>query len=202
MHVVHGQPQLVEIGAHRATRDAFVAQIRDRRVPVPLGELLPILAKDQPVMDHLGQLRAQSTRDRLVQREIRPVVGAADDVRDAELEIVDNGRELVGRCAVLAQERRTRLGNEPHRPVRRVGRGARLEHPLGRGRVDGPAVALADRSLVPPDLEPSEIGEHGALPTRDGARRVGVIQAQDELPATGICERTVRDGVERIADVQ
>ena len=51
---------------------------------MPLGQLFAVLAEDEPVMDHLGQLPADGACDPLLELEIRSVVGAADDVRDPE----------------------------------------------------------------------------------------------------------------------
>ena len=53
-------------------------------------------------MDHLGQLAAERSCDALLHLDVRPVVRSADDMCDLELEIVDDGGELVGRAAVGA----------------------------------------------------------------------------------------------------
>ena len=107
-HVVPRKAQLLEIGAHGRPREPLVAELGDRgeRVTVPLRQLLAVLAEDEPVVDHLRERPAERGGDPPVHRLVRPMVRAADHVRDPELEIVDHGRELVGRGAVRTDERR------------------------------------------------------------------------------------------------
>ena len=66
-------------------------------------------------MDDLRQLTAERPGDPLLHLLVRPVVRAADDVRDLEIEIVDHGRELVRGRPVRPGEGRP---GEPDRPVR------------------------------------------------------------------------------------
>jgi hypothetical protein len=82
--------ELFEVCMHRLRREALVSELRDRGVPVPLRELLPILAEEEPVVNHLGQLTAYRTRDPLLHLEVRPVIVPADDVGDP-IEIVCDG---------------------------------------------------------------------------------------------------------------
>ena len=105
--VVLRKPELVEVRPDRLRREAFLAQLGDRGVPVPLGELLPVGAEHEPVVDHLRELAADRAGDALVQLEIGAVIGASYDVRDPELEVVHDRGELIRRRAVRAQKRRS-----------------------------------------------------------------------------------------------
>ena len=66
-----------------------------------------------------GALAAERRDQRSLHLRVRAMVGAADHVRDLEVEIVDRGRELIGRRAVRAQERRL---PESERALRRRAR--------------------------------------------------------------------------------
>ncbi len=77
-----GQPQLVEVGTHGLSGEALVAQLRDRRVPMPLRELLAVRPEHEPVVDHLRQLAAERTGDPLLNRQVRAMIVATDHVRD------------------------------------------------------------------------------------------------------------------------
>ena len=57
-------------------------------------------------MDVLRRLEAERAGQRLLELGVRAVIGAADDVRDAEVVVVDDAREVVGRAPVRPQERR------------------------------------------------------------------------------------------------
>ena len=129
----------------------------------PLGELLAVLAEQEPVVDHLGQLAAERARDPLLHLLVRPVVGAADDVGDAEVEVVDDGRELIGGGAVRARQRRP---GEPDRPVRVADRAGFERERRCLGVTLGP-LALPDRPLVPADPEPAR-DRRGSPPRRRG----------------------------------
>ena len=175
--VVPRQPELVEIGAHRGRREPVVPQIADRRVLRPLRELLAVLAEEQPVVDHLRQLTAERPRDPLLHLLVRPVVGAADDVGDAEVEVVDDGRELVGGRAVGARQRRARrAGSSRPDPARAPG----VERDRRRLGMPLRPLALPDRPLLPRDPEPAEIGEDRLLAARHRALGIGVVDAQHE----------------------
>ena len=52
-----------------------------------------------------GGSAPRATAELAVELLVGPVVVAADDVRDPEVDVVDDARELVGRGAVLAQQR-------------------------------------------------------------------------------------------------
>ena len=74
----------------RPRRDAGLAQVGERRGAVPLRELLPVLAEQRA---RGGCTPAASPPSAAMQRGlhlgVRPVVGAADHVRDPEVEVVD-----------------------------------------------------------------------------------------------------------------
>ena len=116
-------------------------------------------------------------------RLVRPMVVAADDVRDAEVDVVDDGRKLVRRRAVLAQER--------HALEAVAERRADLAVPVG-------ALALPHRPLVPRHPEPLEVGDDSVLSARDIACGIGVVDAQEHP----VAEPPVRDRAERVADVE
>ena len=137
LDVVLGQVELVEVRAHRRGGNPSVAQLGDRRVPVPLRELLPVRAEDEPVVDHVRQLAAERASRSAAGRRGSAGGRAADDVRDAEVEVVDDGGELVRRRAVRAQERRA-VAAEPTEPSSSRSAAPDVERPLrGRG-VDAP----------------------------------------------------------------
>ena len=98
LDVVRGEPELVEVPAHRRGGNPLVAEVRDRRVPVTLRELLAVGAEQEAVVDHLWQLAADRLRDAPLQPLVGSMVGAADDVRDPEVEVVGDGCELVRRA--------------------------------------------------------------------------------------------------------
>ena len=127
------------------------------------------------------------------------MVGAADDVRDAEVEVVGDRCELVGRTSVCSQQGDAAEAERPigvaDRPTRDLGR-------AGSGLVDDATRTLAHRALVPRELEPAEIVQDRSLATVDGPRRVGVVDAEHEDPPVLVGEPTVRDGRQRVAEVQ
>ena len=100
------QPQLVEIRAHGLRGDPGGTEVRDGGCAVPLGELRPVLAQQQPVMDELGRIAAERPDQLCLQLGVRTVVAAADDVRYLEVEVVHCARELIRRRPVRAQQRR------------------------------------------------------------------------------------------------
>src|SRR5438034_8361365 len=111
------------------------------------------------------------------------MVGAPDHMRDPEVDVVDDARELIGGAAVGPQELNALEA------LRQAGGGL---------AVAGATVALAHRSLVPVDPEPAEIVEDRLLAPLDVASRVGVVDPQQE----GAAEVAVDDRAERIADVE
>ena len=122
---------------------------------------------------------------RRVQLLVRPVIRAADDVRDAEVDVVDDGREMERRRAVVAPEHHA---VEPLRQRRLL---RRRQMALG-------ALALPHRPLVPLDAEPAQVLDDRLLSARDVARGIGVVDPQQEP----VAEAAVRDGAQRVADVE
>ena len=120
------------------------------------------------------------------------MVRAADHVRDPEVDLVHRGRELVGRRAVRAKQRHA---PEPHSAL------GVLAPDRARGlAVSVGALALAHGPFVPADAEPVQVAEDpaGVLV----ARRVGVVDPQQQRPAAFVREAAVRDGRQRVAEVE
>ena len=192
------QAELVEIRAHRRRRDSLVAQVADRRVLGPLRELLAVLAEQETVVDHLGQLASERPRDPLLHLLVGPVVGAADDVGDAEVEIVGDRGELIGRRAVGTGERRS---SEPDRAVGIAHRPGVERQRCGLGVPLG-ALALAERAFVPADPEPVEIGEDRLLAAGHVALRVGVVDPEDEHAGVRVRIGAVGGGAEGVPEME
>ena len=145
-------------------------------------------------MDVLGRLGAEGAGELDLEVGAREEVLAADDVRDPEVEVVDDGGELIGRPSVGAHERGV----------------AEAQGALGVGGADTPrrlqvpvrALALPHRALVPGDPEPLEVAEDLLLGAGRGARDVGVVDPQDERAAALVREPAVDRGRQRAAEVQ
>ena len=116
---------------------------------------------------------------------VRTMVGAADHVRDLEVDVVDDRREMKRRRPVVPPE---------HHAVEPL-RQPRL---LRSGDVTLGALALAHRTVVPRDPEPAQVVDDRLLPARDVPRSVRVVEAQQEP----VADATVRDRAQGIADVQ
>ena len=118
MDVVLRQAELLEVAPHGLRGDALLAQRRHGRALGPLRELLAVLAEDQPVVDELRRARPERLEQPAVERLVRPVVVPADHVRDPEVDVVHDARQVVGRRAVLADEGRAveTLAAAGHRP--------------------------------------------------------------------------------------
>ena len=201
LDVVLGEPELLEIGADCLSGEALVAQLRDRRVPVPLRELLPVRPEDKPVVDHLRQLAAERSGDALLDRQVRAVIVATDHVCDLQIEVVRDRGKLVRRRSVRAHEGRS-VVPEAHRAVRvSLGR-TRGERTLRDCGVARSAFALPNRAVVEQDAEPLEIAQDRRLPTLDRARRVGVVDAQDQHACLRVGEAAVGDGRQRVPEVE
>jgi hypothetical protein len=74
-------------------------------------------------MHVLGRLGAKRARQRGVKVRICEMVLAANDVRDAKVEVVHDRRELIGRASVRAQQRGASLLPETNSAVVLVGVG-------------------------------------------------------------------------------
>ena len=145
-------------------------------------------------MDVLRRLAAERADERRLQLRVRAMVGAADDVRDLEVEVVDCRGELVGRRAVGAQERRLA---EAKRAL-----GVGLADQVRRLAVAHVALALAQRPFVPADAEPLEVGDDRLGAALDVPRRIGVVDPQQEAAAVLVGEAPVRDRAQRAAEMQ
>ena len=111
------------------------------------------------------------------------MVGAADHMRDPEVDVVDDARQLVGGAAVGPEE---------------LDALELLRQARGRLAVALAAVALAHRPLVPVDPQPAEVVEDRLFPALDVPGRVGVVDPQQE----GAAEVAVGDRAEGVADVE
>ena len=128
------------------------------------------------MVDVLGRLGAERARQRRMERGVVEMVGAADHVRDPEVDVVHDGGELVRRPAVGAQKRRSPLLAEPHRAVVLALGLAGLEHPRrDLGVALGP-LALVHRPLVPGDPEPGR-GRRGSPPPRSASVRASSVSS-------------------------
>ena len=143
-------------------------------------------------MDVLRRLGPERADQLALYQRVGTMVGAADHVRDPEVDLVHRGRELVGRRPVRAEQR--------HAPVSHRALGVLAsDRPGGLAMAVG-ALALADWTLVPHDAEPLQVPEDpaGVLV----ARRVGVVDPQQQRPAPLVREAAVRDGRQRVAEME
>ena len=178
------QAELVEVRPHGLGRDAGVTEIGDGRHRVTLRELAPVRPEHEAVVHVLRRLRAERLGQLPVQLLVGTMVGAAHDVRDLVLDVVDHGGEMVGRGPVRPQQR------DPAEPV--------AAEPLHRGAVLILALALPHRPFVPGDAQPFEVADDLTLAVLDGARWIGVVDPQQEP----VAERAVGRGGQRVADVK
>ena len=63
-------------------------------------------------------------------------------------------------------------------------------------------LALADRTLVPCDAEPAEVGQDRLLTSWDASLRIGVVDTQHERAAVLVGKRAVGDRAERVAEME
>ena len=183
MHVVLRDAELLEIAADSFAGNAGVAQRCDGRAWRTLRELLAVLAEDQAVVHELGRRRAERLEQPAVQLLVRAMVEAADDVRDAEVRVVDDAREVVGRGAVLAEQR------DPVEALAELG--ARLA-------VAVLPLALPDGPVLPGEPEPLQVADDLLLPARHVPLRVGVVDPQQHP----VAEAAVGDRTEGVSHVQ
>ena len=116
-----------------------------------------------------------------------------------EVDVVGDGRELIGRRPVGAQQRHSA---QPQRAVGVTLGPADLLRPSGRLAVERCALALPDRPLVPADPEPAKVVQDRRLTARDDSHGVGVVDPQHEGAPMLVREAAVRGGRERVAEVQ
>jgi hypothetical protein len=153
MDVVPRDAELLQIGAHRGAREPELAKRCDRRPGGALGELLAVVSQDQPVVDIFRRSRAEGLVQAAMEWLVRPVVVAAVDVGDAEVDVVDHARQVIRRRAVFPQERDAFEAVGPD-----LG---------GRVAIALLALALPDRPLLPIDPEPAQVLEDRLLPARN-----------------------------------
>ena len=183
MDVVLRDAELLEVPPNRRPGDAGLAQGLHGRAGGTLRELLAVLAEDQAVVDELRRLGAERGEQPTVQVLVRPVVEAAHDVRDPEVDVVDDARQVVRRGAVLAQQR------DP------VEAGAELFAGLAVPRLP---LALPDRPFVPLDTEPAQVVDELFLTAWNVARCIGVVDPkQHPVAYLPVC-----DSAQRVPDVQ
>ena len=127
--------------------------------------------------------RAERFEQSSVQCLVRPVVVPAHDVRDAEVDVVDDRREVVRRRSVLSEQR-----DAVEAVAEALARRAMALLPLAR----------ADRPLVPLDTEPLEVAHDRLLASGDVPARIGVVDPEQHR----VAESAVRDRAERVADVE
>ena len=136
-------------------------------------------------MDHDRGLEPESAMERRMQLLVGPMIGPADHVRDCEVMIVDDAREVECGSTVVAPQ---------HHAVEALvdTRGPRgLEVPVG-------PVALANGPFVPPDAEPAEVAEDRLLAADHVSSRIRVVDAKKQP----VAEPSVRHCTERVADMQ
>ena len=129
-------------------------------------------------MDHLGQLTADRAGDPALQRLVRTVIRAADDVRDPERR-GRRRRSRAGRSRVPSARRSVTPSSRSEPSASRVAPPVALGDAAGR-RVDVAALALAQRALVPRDPEPAEVvaGSPPRRPAPSASRSVSSIRAR------------------------
>ena len=129
---------------------------------------------------------------------VRTVIGAPDHVRDPELQVVDDRRELVGGGPVRAHQRRP---VEPGRAVRIAHRSAG-QRALRSNGIEVAALALSKRPLVPQQLQPGQVLEDRRFSAGNNAGGIGVVDPKHERTSVRVRESPVRDRAERVADVK
>ena len=134
-------------------------------------------------MDELGRSRAESFEEPSVQRLVRAVVVATHDVGDAEVDVVDDRREVIRRRPVLAQQR------EPVEPVaeRRPSSRCRSARSLCRTGPSSQAIPSHSRSSRIASSPPGTL-----------RARVGVVDPQQHP----VAEPPIRDGAQRVAEME
>ena len=133
-------------------------------------------------MHVLRRLEAEGARKPLLELGVRAVVGTADDVRDLEVVIVDDTRQVRRRAAVRAEERRS---PEADGAVR-VG----LPHHGGGFAMPFGPLALPNGAVVPGDTDPLQVGEDLLDGAVDLACAVGVVDPKQEPVTTApVCNR-------------
>jgi A/G-specific adenine glycosylase len=134
------------------------------------------------VVHELGWRCAERLEQPAMQLLVRPMVEAANDVRDAEVRVVDDAREMVCRGAILSEQRD---------PVEA------LTELCARLAVTVLPLALPDRPFFPREAEPFEVANDLLLPAGHVPLRVGVVDPQEHpVPEAAVGDRT--EGVSHV----
>ena len=185
MDVVLRDAELLEVAANRSPGDAGLAQATRRSRPAArFASFLPSSPRIRPWWTNSGGVGAERLEQPTVQLLVRPVVEAADDVRDPEVDVVDDAREVIRRGSVLAQQR------DPVEAVAELRRRPRGSAPAARS--GGPALR--------PTTSPSHSGRRMSSSSPPGTFRCGSVSSirssiQSPSPPVG-------DSAERVPDMQ
>ena len=141
-------------------------------------------------MDHLGQLTAERARDPALQLLVRAMVRAADHVRDAEVEVVGDRRQLVGGRAVRHGAASRRRGGAS-RPRRASAPPSRLRTLRPRRRRASPRSLCRTGPSSHVDAEPSEVVEDRRLAAlrRSASGSVSSIRSTSTPPRSSAKRR-------------
>ena len=142
------------------------------------------------MVDVLRRLEAERARELPLQLRVRAVIGAAHDVRDLEVVVVDDARQVIGRRAVGPEQG---CAAKADRPV-----GVGLPHARRRLTMTRDTLALAGRSLVPRQPQPLQVFEDRLDRTVHLAGAIGVVDPEQQ-PVTAT---PVGDCGEGAAEVQ
>ena len=189
---------------------------------VALGELFPVRAVDHRDVGEDGERGAERLIQGDLLRRVRDVIGPAQHVGDAHVEVVHDHGVVVERRAVGAEDHEVldvfaleadgavdgvvpgdlALGDaQPDRALVRV-RFPFGEQLIGDFLMPLESRALKHRLLVPVEAEPGEAVEDDAGVLVRGAFLVGVFDAEQELAARVAGEEPVEEGGAGAADVE
>ena len=196
--------ELLQVGPHGLGGQAGLPQRGDRRLRVgALRELRPFRPEYEPVVDELRRLGPEGGEELALERLVVAVVAAADDVRDPEVDVVDDARKVVGGRAVRAQERAA--AKEQRAGL--VGLGRR------RSRQPPPGACLPGRSAAAAPRPTSRRASAGPRRSRRrrrarrGLRSVSSIRSRNQSPrrrfasadsALPRCSEPVGEGAKRV----
>jgi len=205
--------------------------LADERRAVALRVGLALLVDDHRQVPVLRHRRAERLEDADVLERVLHMVVAADDVRHALVDVVDDVRDVEDRRAVGADDREVRnvlgllrhvalddvvelddalLRHPEHRHDARLAVARRLLDLVGVARgeqpVDGLQMALdvlrlVEDLLVPVETEPLHAVEEDGDGLGRGALEIRVLDAQQELAARVAREQPVVDGRADVADM-
>jgi hypothetical protein len=191
------EAELLEVAAHGLGRDPRVAQRGDGCSLGPLRQLLAVLAEDQSVVDELRHRRTERLEEATMQRLVRPMVVAANDVtRFIVGDRASVGRHLVVRSAMTSPKSLPRCWRWPPGG----GHAARSGAP-GPSQPSS-ASEVAHQLLLPPGRFPRRIGvdsQGGWSPNLRLATALRVADVQRARRA-GASERASWRGIYRAPD--